>query len=116
MKMSENQRNMQALRNEITATAWGRAKAELAIGDFISVKRLRRSQAFVYETEHYFYLKSYNTFVALIDKTTDTCYDVLRMVYGYTATSAQHIAKFRADYGQHNGGCQQSYMYKGVWA
>lgn len=32
---------------------------------------------------------------ALYDKSADTLYDVLRGVYGYTATSAQHIAKFR---------------------
>ena len=39
-------------------------------------------------------LKSYETYVALYDKETDTFYDVLRYSYGYTATSAQHIAKF----------------------
>lgn len=115
MKMTENQRNIQSLRNAITCAAWCRAKPELAIGDFISVKRLRSSQAFVYETEHYYFLKSYGTFVAFVDKAADTCYDILRMVYSYNATSAQHIWKFRADYGQQNGGCHQSYMYKEVW-
>ena len=38
-------------------------------------------------------LISYNTFVAF---TIDgVMYDFLRYVYGYTATSAKHIAKFR---------------------
>lgn len=40
-------------------------------------------------------LRSYNTIVAFYDHETNTLYDVLRYVYGYTATSAKHIAKFR---------------------
>lgn len=43
----------------------------------------------------YTVLRSYNTIVAFYDYETDTLYDVLRYVYGYTATSAKHIAKFR---------------------
>ena len=62
-------------------------------------KRLRRCSAEVLETPTFFILRSYNTVVAVVDKRTGTTYDVLRMVYGYTATSAQHIAKFSADYG-----------------
>ena len=42
-------------------------------------------------------LISYNTSVAIIKGAT--CYDFLRKVYGYTATSAQHIAKFMRKYG-----------------
>lgn len=40
-------------------------------------------------------LRSYNTIVAFYDYEKDTLYDVLRYVYGYTSTSAKHIAKFR---------------------
>lgn len=40
-------------------------------------------------------LRSYNTIVAFYDYETNILYDVLRYVYGYTATSARHIAKFR---------------------
>ena len=40
-------------------------------------------------------LLSYGTMVALYDYSNSTLYDFLRYVYGYTATSAQHIAKFR---------------------
>lgn len=47
----------------------------------------------------YHVLRSYNTIVAFIDPRTATLYDVLRLVYGYTATSAQHISKFAHDYG-----------------
>ena len=40
-------------------------------------------------------LVSYTTLVAIIDRNTRTLYDVLRYTYGFTQTSAQHIAKFR---------------------
>lgn len=60
--------------------------------------RLRTTKAFVYETSSYYVLRSYNTFVAFIRKSDGTCFDILCKVYGYTNTSAQHIAKFRKDY------------------
>lgn len=62
-------------------------------------KRLRSCSAWVYETDNFYLLKSYNTFVACIAKKNNSCYDVLRKVCGYTHTSAQHIAKFIYDYG-----------------
>lgn len=61
-------------------------------------KRLRSSSAWVYETSHYYILRSYGTYIAVLDKKLDVLYDVLRTVYGYTSTSAQHIAKFNSDY------------------
>lgn len=39
-------------------------------------------------------LRSYSTIVAVYNVYTDDLFDFLRLVYGYTATSAQHIAKF----------------------
>ncbi len=77
-------------------------------------ERLRYCTAWVYKIGHYIYLESYNTIVAIIDTTTDTCYDVLRMVYGYTATSGQHIAKFRHDYGSSKWGCEHEYRYYSI--
>ena len=62
-------------------------------------KRLRSCTAWVFETEDYYILKSYETYVAVILKSADVMFDALRIVYGYTATSAQHIAKFDHDYG-----------------
>lgn len=59
----------------------------------------------------YHVLRSYNTIVAFIDPTTDTLYDVLRKVYGYTSTSAQHISKFSKDYGQSKWGCANVLRY-----
>ena len=61
-------------------------------------KQLRRCTAEVLETPGYYLLRSYNTVVAVICKGNGICFDVLRTVYGYTATSAQHIAKFAHDY------------------
>lgn len=75
-------------------------------------ERLRSCQAWVWETEEYYVLQSYETFVAVIEKSTDTCYDALRYVYGYTSTSAQHIAKFRHDYGSGKWGCEKELRYQ----
>lgn len=68
----------------------------------IKAKRLRTCQAIVLEFEDCYILQSYHTLVAGIMKDTGEEFDFLRMVYGYTPTSAHHIAKFFADYG--NGG------------
>ena len=62
------------------------------------IGRLRYCNAEVYETYGFMVLKSYNTIVAAIDE-FGYAYDFLRYVYGYTATSAQHISKFFEDYG-----------------
>ena len=67
-------------------------------GIFEYRERLRTCSAYVYETEHYFILRSYNTFVAAVNKETGECYDFLRKVFGYTSTSSQHISKFWHDY------------------
>lgn len=73
--------------------------------------RLRTCQAYVYETRSFYVLRSYNTVVAIIEKSTDTCYDFLREVYGYTITSAQHIYKFDKDYGRGAHGCKKRVTY-----
>lgn len=83
------------------------SKIELAMDKYIEVfcntpeykmppkVRLNHCQAWTQGFEGFTLLWSYNTAVAVYDKSTDTLYDILRAVYGYTATSAQHIAKFR---------------------
>lgn len=62
----------------------------------------------------YYVLRSYRTVVAAIDVRTDTLYDFLRYVYGYTATSAQHIAKFDHDYSMGKWGCSNRLTYREV--
>ena len=62
------------------------------------VGRLRHCHANVYETYFYYVLRSYNTVVAVINKADMALYDFSRYVYGYTANTAQHIAKFANEY------------------
>ena len=71
--------------------------------------RLLNCQAEVVEYLDYICLYSYGTLVAFIDRNNDTCFDVLRLVYGYTATSAKHIAKFYNKFSKELG-CQPSLM------
>ena len=67
-------------------------------GCWRNFQRLRTCNAVVYETENFYVLRSYQTLVAAVDKRNGNAVDVLRLVYGYTATSAQHINKFFKDY------------------
>ena len=81
--------------------------------------RLLSCQAWVYETDNYYILRSYNTMVAVIDKKSDTLVDMLRGVYGYTATSAKHISKFSKSpvfggYGMGKWGCENILTYREV--
>ena len=72
-------------------------------------KRLRSCSAKVITTSNYYILQSYGTKIACIDRKTGVLYDALRLAYGYTSTSAQHIAKFSHDYGAYDGrkfGCE----------
>lgn len=66
---------------------------------YSKINQLNHCSAAIYDTEKYYVLRSYATIIAVIDKETDICYDFLRLVYGYTATSAQHIRKFMNKYG-----------------
>lgn len=95
--MTREKRNyQQSVTNEIVINIYSLLREE--IQSTSDVKRLRKCNAFVTETEHYFVLTSYETVIACIDKETHALYDFLRMVYGYTSTSAQHISKFRHVY------------------
>ena len=66
---------------------------------YLTWKRFRTCNATYAETENFYILRSYKTIVAVVNKHTGICYDFLRAVYGYTATSAQHISKFYRDFG-----------------
>lgn len=103
--------------NELCEVIWNNAMKEYHeefCGRATPWRRLRSCQAFTVETDNYIYLKSYNTIIAVIDKTTDTLYDLLRGVYGYTATSAKHIAKFNNEMGHGKYGCKNRYTYRDV--
>lgn len=89
----------QAIMNQKAEQIFTAAVNELNnVNSIISRKPLRTCSATVIETNNYYLLRSYNTYIAAIEKKTDILSDVLRIVYGYTATSAQHISKFEKDY------------------
>lgn len=83
-------------------------------GHDCSVKRLLTCSAYVKRYEDFDVLVSYQTQVAIIDKKTDTLYDFLRYVYGYTATSAKHISKFSHEYGNGKWGCARELRYYAI--
>lgn len=89
-------REIQRLENQLVEQAWERAKKVWVNGskELDEMERLDYCQAWTYQTRGYSFLVSYATIVAFIDD-RGNMYDVLRLVYGYTATSAKHIAKFR---------------------
>lgn len=87
-------------------------------GDFKRLRSCSAEVAPVMDAETgelmYYVLRSYQTIVAAIDVSNDTLYDFLRYVYGYTATSAQHISKFSKDYGNGKWGCTNVLTYRDV--
>ena len=60
----------------------------------VAVSRIDYCQCGYIVWGQYIFLVSYSTMVAYIDL-GGVLVDILRLVYGYTATSAKHIAKFR---------------------
>lgn len=100
----------QAIMNQKAEQFFAAAINELNnVNSIISRKPLRTCSAAVVETNNYYLLKSYNTYIAAIEKKTDILADVLRIVYGYTATSAQHISKFEKDYCAGKWNCVERY-------
>lgn len=91
-----SKKEIKKLENELVEKAWEKAQKVWAIGqkEIDYVERLDYCQAWTYQTRGYSFLVSYETIVAFVDD-NDNMYDVLRLVHGYTATSAKHIAKFR---------------------
>lgn len=104
-------KKLQIQANNEVLEALDRFNEELNYCSICAGKRLRSCQAYVYETPSFYVLRSYSTVVAIIDKSSDICYDFLRGVYGYTNTSAQHISKFDKDYGRGKWGCKERVTY-----
>ena len=80
----------------------------------VTWERLRTCKAEVAHVGCFYVLKSYRTVVAWIDTRTDTLYDFLREVYGYTNTSAQHISKFEKDYCAGKWNCAERLTWREV--
>lgn len=108
MKKQE-QEKINARIKEITKMCMDEISAQ---GGLSNWKRLRSCKAQYAHTNRFIVLQSYGTLVAFIDKNTDTLYDILRWVYGYTATSAQHIAKFNHDCGYGKWGCEERLTFR----
>lgn len=96
MNRKLNKEDNQKMINKICEIEFEKAMPEFK--ENLIRKRLRSCTAEVYESTNYYFLKSYNTIVAFINKNNGYLYDVLRVVYGYTNTSAKHIAYFEHDY------------------
>ena len=77
-----------------------------------TIKHLRYCTAEVIITKNYYLLRSYNTIVASINRNIGTECDVLHKVYGYSATSAQHISKFFNDYAVSLSYPAERYIYR----
>ena len=89
-------KEIQKLENNLVENAYSKApKIWIKVCKELGyATRLDYCQAWVCQKNGYTFLISYNTIVAFIDD-SGNMYDVLRLVYGYTVTSAQHISKFR---------------------
>lgn len=77
-------------------------------------KRLRHTQAFVFETDAYFILLSEGQYVALISKTDDILYDVAEKTLWRNAKIDNQIDKFEEDYSKHDGGCQARFTWVAI--
>ena len=89
-------KELQLQENEIALEHYTKFKAVLdeELRHPYTVKRLRTMSAEILYTENYYILRSYNTLIAFMPINTGRVIDVLRLVYGYTATSAKHISAF----------------------
>lgn len=91
-----SKKEIQKQENMLVENAWKIAK-QVWFSQSIKIdetERLHYCQAWWYKTGGYIFLVSYNTCVAFIDE-NGNMYDILRLVYVYTATSVKHITKFR---------------------
>ena len=100
--------------NEQVLEVLYKTERDVKIATDIEWYRLRSCQAYVANIGDISVLKSYNTIVAVINHATNTLYDFLRYVHGYTSTSAQHIAKFNKYYSTGTWGCENRLVYREV--
>lgn len=113
MTKKEQQRIAQEEMNRLIEKAIHDFNAETVNSSIWSEsEQLRSCNAKVYTGGNYYVLQSYNTVVAFIDRRADCLYDVLRLVYGYTSTSAQHISKFEHDYCAGDWRCKARYTWR----
>lgn len=98
--MTKKERNaiLQKAQNAVAEREYEKAMAVLQDGisrHKIEWERLDYCNARIGYYDDYWFLESYNTITAFADTDEEVTYDVLRLVYDYTATSAKHFSKFR---------------------
>ena len=74
--------------------------------------RLYSCNAEIWECMGVLVLVSYGTPIAVFVPDDGTLYDCLRVVYGYTATSSQHISKFKKWLSENNSNVQNEVRFK----
>lgn len=74
--------------------------------------RLYSCNAEIWEYKGFLALVSYGTPIALYTPDNATLYDCLRIVYGYTATSAKHICKFSKWLAENNHPVQEFVRFR----
>lgn len=89
---ANERRQLQSVDNQLVEQFY--SNLDVPREDITCSKRLYQCQAQMYFTDYVVLLKSYDTFVAAFDIDESTVYDFSRYVYGYTATTAQHVRKF----------------------
>lgn len=88
-------REMQVKINREVLSNWACSKEVWdSVSDNASVTRIDYCQCGYIVLGRYIFLVSYSTMIAYIDP-DGVLVDILRLVHGYTATHAKHIAKFR---------------------
>ena len=75
---------------------WAEACEYIGKNDY-KIKPFRKCSAELLVSDKYIFLRSYSTLIAVYDVEEKIVYDCLRYMYGYTATSNQHLFKFYHD-------------------
>ena len=109
--MTKAQKEYQRKINDLVIEIYHKSQEELNSYYPQQWTQLLSCKAWTYRTEHYIFLMSYNTIVAVYSLIDYSLYDFLRYVYGYTATSTQHIAKFRNQMRIRYGTVQDKFRY-----
>lgn len=93
--MKASEKALQEKFNMECVNEFNNAMRELDLNRSVSWHRLYNCNARYCVTDNYAILQSYSTIIAVQNLDTACCYDLLRCEYGYTATSAQHVSKFK---------------------
>lgn len=106
MKIRTQQEINTLCENELSSIGWFHMSH--------TFKRLRRTSAFVCETDKHYILLSGGQYVALISKTDDVLFYVAEKTLWRNAKIDNQIDKFVQDYGRSDGGCHARFTWVAV--